>query len=124
MERLKRRRDFVAAARGMRLQRRAFALEMRRRDDKGPGRFGFTVTKRTAAKAVERNRIRRRLREAVRLLAPDAVPSGFDHVLVGRRGALTLDFGELAADLRSAIAQGCRGQCGRDEERDARSSRT
>ena len=64
-ERLKKRRDFLAAAKGHRAARRAFVLEARAREDEGSPRFGFTVSKRTAAKAVERNRIRRRLREAV-----------------------------------------------------------
>ncbi len=64
-ERLKKRRDFLAAAKGHRAARRAFVLEARSREDADGPRFGFTVSKRTATKAVERNRIRRRLREAV-----------------------------------------------------------
>ena len=103
MERLKRRREFVAAARGRKTARRAFVLETRDRQDGGPARFGFTVTKRTAKKAVERNRIRRRLREAVRLSGCSHV--GFDHVLVGRRAALSQAFGELGADLAGALAE-------------------
>lgn len=119
VERLKRRRDFLAAAKGRRAPRRAFVLESRRREDDGPTRFGFTVTKRTAVKAVERNRIRRRLREAVRLLAADEAVPGFDHVLIGRRSALTLDFREIAADLAGALAQ--HSGRGRSEGPDARS---
>ena len=87
IERLKKRRDFLAAAKGSKAARRAFVLEARKRGDDGPPRFGFTVTKRTAKKAVERNRIRRRLREAARLAAENA-PAGHDYVLVGRRAAL------------------------------------
>ena len=109
VERLKRRRDFLLAAKGRKTSRRAFLLETRRRDDDGPGRFGFTVTKRTARKAVERNRIRRRLKEAVRLLSPDQVVAGFDHVLVGRRSALTGSFQAIAADLANALSH-CSGR--------------
>ena len=76
IERLKKRRDFLAAAKGSKAARRAFVLEARERGDDGPARFGFTVTKRTAKKAVERNRIRRRLREAVRLGGEAMRPSG------------------------------------------------
>jgi ribonuclease P protein component len=101
--RLKKRRDFLAAAQGSKAARRAFVLEARERRDDGPPRFGFTVTKRVARKAVERNRIRRRLREAVRLDAEDARP-GHDYVLVGRRKALT----EPLTDLKAALGQALR----------------
>ncbi|MGQ7793982.1 ribonuclease P protein component [Faunimonas sp. B44] len=105
MERLKKRRDFLAAAKGRRTARRAFVMETRARGDDLPVRFGFTVTKRTARKAVERNRIRRRLKEAVRLVDPETVGRGFDHVLVGRRAALDAEFAALRADLDSALRE-------------------
>jgi len=104
LERLKKRRDFLAAAKGHRAPRRAFVLEARQRDDDGAPRFGFTVSKKTAVKAVERNRIRRRLREAVRLAGAANARPGHDYVLVGRRGALTEPF----ADLTSALADAMR----------------
>jgi ribonuclease P protein component len=110
--RLKKRRDFLAAARGFRAARRAFALEGRRRDDDGAPRFGFTVTKRTAVKAVERNRIRRRLKEAVRLAAAAHARPGRDYVLVGRRAALTEDFAGIASDLAAAMIE-CEGRASR-----------
>jgi len=66
-----------------------------------PPRYGFTVT-RKVGNAVVRNRIRRRLREAVRLVDDGA--AGTDYVLVGRRAALTLHFDRLLADLRSGLA--------------------
>ncbi len=103
-ERLKKRRDFLAAAKGHRAARRAFVLEARLREDTGGPRFGFTVSKRTAAKAVERNRIRRRLREAVKAVAPENARCGHDYVLIGRRSALTEPF----ADLTSALAEAMR----------------
>jgi ribonuclease P protein component len=103
--RLKNRRDFLAAAKGHRTARRAFVLEARARGDEAPPRFGFTVTKRTAKKAVERNRIRRRLREAARQAAASDARAGLDYVLVGRRAALTEPF----ANLTSALAEAMRG---------------
>jgi len=104
-ERLKKRRDFLAAAKGHRAARRAFVLEARGRGDDSPPRFGFTVSKRTAKKAVERNRIRRRLREAAKRAAETDARVGLDYVLVGRRAALTEPF----ADLTSAVAEAMRG---------------
>jgi ribonuclease P protein component len=112
--RLKKRRDFLAAAKGTKVARRAFVLETRRRDDDSPPRFGFTVSKRVAKKAVERNRIRRRLKEAVRLLAAEEARTGHDYVLVGRRSALTEPFAGICAALGSALHQGSGPQSRRD----------
>jgi len=114
VERLKTRRDFLAAAKGLKAARRAFVLEARDRGDEGPPRFGFTVTKRVARSAVERNRIRRRLKEAVRRVAPDA-RGGHDYVLVGRRAALSEPFAELTTALHEALAQTRRAARNRPE---------
>ena len=65
MQRLTQRADFLAAARAAKAPAAAFVLQARKRDDEGPVRFGFTVTKKVG-NAVERNRVRRRLREVVR----------------------------------------------------------
>ena len=66
MERLRQRADFLAAATGVKIPAAAFVLQAKRRGDQGPARFGFTVSKKVG-NAVERNRVRRRLREIVRL---------------------------------------------------------
>ena len=106
MERLRQRADFLAVATGARVNSAAFTLQSRRRDDQGPSRVGFTVTKKNGT-ATERNRIRRRLREAVRRLNADADSMAMrpqhDYVLVGRRAALTADFNAMLDDLRSAL---------------------
>ena len=102
MDRLRQRADFLAVANGGRVSTTAFTLQGRRRDDLGPIRVGFTVTKKNG-NAPERNRIRRRLREAVRLTDVMAMPPHHDYVLVGRRAALTCDFKIMLDDLRSAL---------------------
>ena len=65
MQRLKRRADFLAARDGARAPAGAFFVQARDRHDAAEPRIGFTVTKKTGS-AVERNRIRRRLREAAK----------------------------------------------------------
>jgi ribonuclease P protein component len=70
--------------------------------DTGAARVGFTVTKKVG-NAVERNRIRRRLRAAVADLRP-FMRGGFDYVVVARRPALWLDFARLEASLAHALA--------------------
>jgi len=80
----------------------AFVLQGRERADEGPPRVGFTVSKKVG-NAVERNRVRRRLRETVRLSDAERFRAGNDYVLVGRRAALELSFARLAEDLASAL---------------------
>ena len=104
MERLRQRADFLAVANGARVQAPAFVLQGRRRDDFGPIRIGFTVTKKNG-NAPERNRIRRRLREVVKRVDCVAMRPHSDYVLVGRRAALTRDFADMVNDLRTALGR-------------------
>src|SRR5262245_58439705 len=98
VERLRQRADFLAAARGAKVATAAFVLQALDRGDGGAIRVGFTVSKKVGS-AVERNRVRRRLREIVRLGAPDRFRSGHDYVLIGRRAALSLPFERLSEDF-------------------------
>jgi ribonuclease P protein component len=124
MQRLKKRAEFLAVSRGARAGRRAFSLQC------GAGastladeaRVGFTVTKKVGT-ATERNRIRRRLREAIRALPEDAATPGRDYVVVGRREALGEPFAALVADLKSALRQ-LRRQGGRPSGQAPGASRT
>jgi ribonuclease P protein component len=102
MDRLRQRADFLAVADGVRTNSAAFVLQSRRRDDDGPVRVGFTVTKKNGT-ATERNRIRRRLRELVKRADVIAMRPHSDYVLVGRRAALTRDFATMLDDLRTAL---------------------
>jgi len=117
MDRLRQRADFLAVANGARVNSPAFVLQSldRRsldrqnlgRDDSGPIRIGFTVTKKNG-NAPERNRIRRRLRELVKRLDPVSMQPHHDYVLVGRRDALSRGFATMLDDLRMAFAKPAR----------------
>jgi len=102
VERLRKRADFLGAATGPRAPAAAFVLQTRARADTGPPRVGFTVSKKVG-NAVERNRVRRRLREIVRLSDAARLRPGNDYVLVGRRAALNLPFVRLIDDFRQAL---------------------
>jgi len=102
MERLRQRADFLAAATGAKAPGTAFVLQARKRDDDGPIRVGFTVSKKVGT-AVERNRVRRRLREMVRLSKADRMRSGHDYVLIGRRAALKAPFSRMMHDFEGAL---------------------
>ena len=64
----------------------------------GP-RVGFTVT-RKIGNAVVRNRIRRRLKEALRAARLLEAEADHDYVLIARREALARSFAALVEDLR------------------------
>jgi ribonuclease P protein component len=104
MQRLKRRQDFVAAAKGVYQPMPGFVVQALNRNDAAPPRLGFTCTKKLG-NAVTRNRIRRRLKEAARLsLGPYAKP-GFDYVVIGRADAEHRPFEVLKSDLISATTR-------------------
>jgi ribonuclease P protein component len=68
----------------------------------GP-RVGLTAGK-VLGKAHERNRIKRRMREALRRHV-DMLPEGFDLILHPRRTVLTLEFGKLEAEIVRILHQ-------------------
>jgi ribonuclease P protein component len=102
LERLRRRADFRAAARGMRAAAGAFVVQARQRAEAGPIRVGFTVS-RQVGNAVERNRVRRRLRDVVRLAGGDGMRPGHDYVVIGRRVSLAAPFDKMRQELDAAL---------------------
>jgi ribonuclease P protein component len=102
---LKRRPEFLRVRSGARWATPAFVLEGKRRSDPAAAdaaRFGFTVSKQVGG-AVERNRIRRRLKAAIRGILPDHARRDFDYVIVARRPALDAQFSVLVSDLVDAL---------------------
>lgn len=105
--RLKRRAEFLrAAARGRKAAVHGLVLQALPRGDAAPARVGFTAT-RKLGNAVARNRARRRLKEAARLLAGE-LPAGHDLVLIGRDATRSRPFTLLLDDLRRALARATR----------------
>jgi ribonuclease P protein component len=102
MERLKRRQDFVAAARASYSAMPGMVVQMRARGDEAPPRVGFTATKKLG-NAVMRNRVKRRLRELARLQLDVLAKPGHDYVLIGRAPTSERAFPDLEKDLTSAL---------------------
>jgi ribonuclease P protein component len=107
IERLKTRPEFLACAKAPACARGAVLIQARARpnvrgDETPLVRAGFTATKRIGG-AVERNRAKRRLREAARLLLPALATPGFDYVFVARGGVTTRAWPRLLDDVKSAL---------------------
>jgi ribonuclease P protein component len=65
-------------------------------------RYGVTASRKVGG-AVQRNRAKRRLREAARSLLPLSAIAGNDYVLIARRETLVRPFDGLLADLARAL---------------------
>jgi ribonuclease P protein component len=85
-------------------------------------RFGFTASKKLG-NAVARNRVKRRLREAVRRIAPQMARSGFEYVLIGRKSTLKRPFRSLLLDLTEAFNR-VHGEAGGRPKRKGRRQQT
>lgn len=101
---MKKRKDFLATARGEKRHKTGFVLQARPRNDESDGvRVGFTCTKRVG-NAVARNRAKRRLREAARAAMPEFGRAGWDYVLIGRAEKTARQpFAALVRDLGEAL---------------------
>lgn len=102
IKRIQKRADFLACAKAPHCARGAVLVQARARDDSPIVRAGFTATKRIGG-AVERNRAKRRMREAARLLLPDLAHPGFDYVFIARGGVTTRPWPRLLDDMKSAL---------------------
>ena len=106
--RLTRRAEFLrAAAKGRKAPMPGLVLQALPRNDDGPARLGFTVTKKIG-NAVVRNRTRRRLKEAARLVLAGQPVCGVDLVLIGREGTAKRTFAVLQDDFRRALNKALR----------------
>ena len=98
--------DFARVRRGRRMNGAILALAYLRRETDAadaPSRVGFSVGKRVG-NAVERNRVKRRLRESVRRKLVDMM-SGWDLIITARTGAAEADYAALDVELNELLTR-------------------
>jgi ribonuclease P protein component len=99
---LTRRAEFVRVGKGPRHAAPSCVVQARARQDGPEARFGVTATRKIGG-AVVRNRAKRRLREAARLLLPRLGRSGVDYVFIARQQTATAPWGSLLDDVERAL---------------------
>ncbi|WP_417482307.1 ribonuclease P protein component [Maricaulis sp.] len=102
IDRLKKRREFLHCAQGKKAVRSGVVIQARQRDGALRLGLGFTATKKVG-NAVVRNRVKRRLREAARLLLPLHGRPGFDYVFIARATTADRAWPRLLQDVESAL---------------------
>ena len=101
--RLRRRKDFRHAyQRGKSLKSTNFILYYTP-NITGAYRVGFSVSKKIG-KAVVRNRVKRKLREAARL-NPESFTAGWDYIFIARHSAITAEVKDLENQIIQATSK-------------------
>jgi ribonuclease P protein component len=96
--------DFAALQGQGTVRSNALLVVRVRRNDLEETRFGLS-TGRKLGGAVVRNRVRRRLREALRVMAPSFQP-GWDVLIIARPAVIAADHEALTGALHSLLRRG------------------
>jgi ribonuclease P protein component len=102
IEHLKTRPQFLAAAQGPSCARGAVVIQRLAQPERPAIAVGFTATKKIGG-AVQRNRAKRRMREAARQLLPLHGEPGHDYVFVARAGVIDRPWARLLDDVKTAL---------------------
>ncbi|MEM1399667.1 MAG: ribonuclease P protein component [Pseudomonadota bacterium] len=99
---LKKRREFLAAAKARRCASPGLVLQVANRPDGEGLGVGFTASKKVG-NAVSRNRAKRRMRALAADILPRLGRPGQNYVLIARQALLTRRFDDLRRDLEGCL---------------------
>ena len=81
-----------------------FGIAYIKRGDGDPSRFGFIVSTKIAKDAVDRNRFKRAMSEAVRLASID-LENGFDVVFLAKTSIVRVPTSEIMKEVRFSLRE-------------------
>jgi ribonuclease P protein component len=81
-----------------------FGIAYIKREDDGLSRFGFIVSTKIAKDAVDRNRFKRAMSEAVRIASIDLI-GGFDAVFLAKTSIVRVSTAEIMKEVRLALKE-------------------
>lgn len=81
-----------------------FGIAFLNRGDKEPSHFGFIVSTKIAKDAVDRNRFKRAMSEAVRIASID-LSSGFDAVFLAKTSIARVSTAEIMKEVRISLKE-------------------
>lgn len=79
-----------------------FGIAYLKREDTNPSRFGFIVSTKIAKDAVDRNRFKRAMSEAVRIASID-LGNGFDAVFLAKTSIVRIPTSEIMKEVRVSL---------------------
>jgi len=100
--RLKKKKEFERVFKKGKAKKKDFLFIKFVKNDQNATRFGFVVSKKISKKAVVRNKVKRRLREAAREMLSEIKP-GYDVVIVAQKGIEKQDFFQIKNQLKQLL---------------------
>jgi ribonuclease P protein component len=100
--RLKNKKDFDNVYKKGRKAASRFFLIKVKSNQKDISRIGFVVSKKIVSKIVLRNKLKRKMREAIRLLI-DKIKPGYDIIIIATTSASLKNYIEIEKDLKKLL---------------------